>query len=88
VQIDLFPGIDQVGAILESLGFPVLSGHAHPFQKIAPVIFYSRGTSCIYHAQSRGHFLFIFPMDYIPDAAKNGKGKSGSVGVEKTENII
>jgi hypothetical protein len=68
-----------VGAILKSLGFPVSSGHAHPFQFTAPFIFFSRGTSFIHHAQSRGHFVLAV---FIPESRKNGKdkkaGESGS----------
>jgi hypothetical protein len=36
VLINLNPGGNQVGAIEESLGFPVVSGLAHPFPGIAP----------------------------------------------------
>jgi hypothetical protein len=55
---------NQVGAISESLGFPVLPGHAHPFPGTAPFNFFSRGTSYINHAQSRGLFSSSF-INYI-----------------------
>ena len=58
VWINLIPGRNQVGAIAESLGFPVLSGHAHPFPGTAPINFFSRGTSYINHEQSRGNIVF------------------------------
>jgi len=81
----LIPGINQVGAMMESSGFPVLPGHAHPFQKIAPFIFFSRGTSYINHAQSRGLFLLILYV-YIPESEKNGKEKkSGGTGSASKE---
>ena len=64
VQTFLIPGFNQVGAMSESLGFPVLPGHAHPFRMIAPYIFYSRGTRCIYHAQSRGTCSFSLVILY------------------------
>jgi len=76
VQIFLIPGINQVGAMSESLGFPVLSGHAHPFRMIAPFIFFSRGTRCIYHKQSRGLLLIDTFVYYIPESTKNGKEKN------------
>jgi hypothetical protein len=62
---------------MKSSGFPVLSGHAHPFQKIAPFIFFSRGTSYIHHAQSRGRYVPVVVVLYIPESRKNGKKKKG-----------
>lgn len=64
VQIFLIPGFNQVGAMSKSLGFPVLSGHAHPFRMIAPVLIESRGTRFICHAQSRGNFFFLLRYLY------------------------
>lgn len=78
VWINLIPGRNQVGAIEESLGVPVVSGHAHPFPGIAPFIFYSRGTSFINHEQSRGrcsiHFLFIIYQNQEKMARKKYEG--------------
>ena len=76
---NLIPGRNQVGAMMKSLGFPVLSGHAHPFPGIAPFHFFSRGTSCINHAQSRGllafHLCIYVCIIYIPESTENGKNK-------------
>ena len=63
VQIHLIPGHNQVGAIVESLGFPVVPGHAHPFPGTAPNNFCSRGTSVNCHGQSRG--LLVSYLNYI-----------------------
>jgi hypothetical protein len=40
VWTNLIPGINQVGAVSKSLGFPVLSGHAHPFQEQLPNFYF------------------------------------------------
>ena len=70
----LDPGFIQVGAIMKSSGFPVQSGHAHPFQKIAPFNFFSRGTSYINHAQSRGLF-YLFCMYIYQNQGKMARIK-------------
>jgi hypothetical protein len=65
VLINLIPGRNQVGAMEERSGFPVLSGHAHAFPGIAPFNFFSRGTSFIDHAQDRGLCSYLFYMSII-----------------------
>ena len=59
---NLIPGRNQVGAIEESLGVPVVSGHAHPFPGIAPFIFFSRGTSFIQSRAKQGTLFQLFSL--------------------------
>jgi hypothetical protein len=88
VQTFLIPDCNQVGAMSESLGFPVLPGHAHPLRMMAPYIFYSRGTRCIYHAQSRGTCSLSLLLYYIPERKKNGKEKNEKAPREKHKKLI
>ena len=68
--------VHQVGAIWVSLGFPVLSGHAHPIPGMAPVQKKSRGTSFIYHAQCRGLFISLITLYQICRKMARGKDRN------------
>jgi hypothetical protein len=72
--------------MMESSGFPVLPGHAHPLQKIAPFNFFSRGTSYINHAQSRGLF-YLFCMYIYQNQKKMASIKEAGRRLEVNKNI-
>ena len=72
VQIHLIPGHNQVGAIVESLGFPVVPGHAHPFPGTAPIIFFYEEQAI--PVTGKAGDLFMSKI-YIPKTEKNGKDK-------------
>jgi hypothetical protein len=58
--------------MMESSGFPVLPGHAHPFQKIAPHYFsHEEQAIFITHKAGDDYFLYV----YIPESRENGKDK-------------
>jgi hypothetical protein len=75
VQVFLIPGINQVGAMSESLGFPVLSGHAHPFRMMAPFIFFHEEQDVPITSKAGGFFSFFTFIYYIPNQQKMARRK-------------
>jgi hypothetical protein len=72
VWTNLIPGINQVGAVSKSLGFPVQSGHAHPFQERLPKFYFHEEQVTSSRAKQG---TFFIPTTLYQNQLKMARGK-------------